>query len=91
MAEIKIEKNPEQDRLDELGVFDWAVWTKEISEFPWSYDAQETCYLLEGNVIVTPENGEPVEFGKGDLVTFPQGLSCTWNIRSNVKKHYRFE
>ncbi|HDY70266.1 MAG TPA: DUF861 domain-containing protein [Nitrospirae bacterium] len=26
---------------------------------------------------VTPDNGEPVEVGKGDLVTFPAGMSCT--------------
>jgi len=31
-----------------------------------------------------------VTFGKGDLVTFPRGLSCTWDIRNPVKKHYNF-
>ena len=29
---------------------------------------------------VTPDGGDPVEFGKGDLVTFPEGMSCTWEI-----------
>ncbi|MBT4819744.1 MAG: DUF861 domain-containing protein [Lentisphaerae bacterium] len=42
------------------------------------------------DVVVTPDGGEPVEFGKGDLVTFPKGMSCTWMIRTDVKKHYRF-
>ncbi|MFP3875020.1 MAG: cupin domain-containing protein, partial [Thiohalophilus sp.] len=27
----------------------------------------------------------------GDLVTFPAGMSCTWEIREPVKKHYDFE
>ena len=40
--------------------------------------------------MVTPEGGEPVKVGKGDLVTFPTGMSCTWKIRKDVKKHYRF-
>jgi uncharacterized cupin superfamily protein len=31
-----------------------------------------------------------VEVGQGDLVTFPQGMSCTWKIRKDVRKHYRF-
>ncbi|HBX43168.1 MAG TPA: hypothetical protein DEH27_04975 [Deltaproteobacteria bacterium] len=37
-----------------LGVFSWPVWEKEVSGFPWAYEDRETCYLLEGDVIVTP-------------------------------------
>jgi uncharacterized cupin superfamily protein len=88
MHEITVEKNPGQARLDELGVFDWSIWTKEESEFPWSYDTAETCYFLEGDVVVTPDGGKPVTMGKGDLVTFPPGMSCTWKIRKAVRKHY---
>lgn len=88
--EIKIERQPSQERLNQLGVSSWPIWTKEVSEFPWTYDEQETCYFLEGDVVVTPDGGEPVEMGKGDLVTFPAGMSCTWTIRSNVRKHYQF-
>jgi uncharacterized cupin superfamily protein len=91
MSEIKVERNPEEGRLNALGVPGWPIWTKEASEFPWSYDAQETCYFLEGDVVVTPEGGDPVEVGKGDLVTFPKGMSCTWKIRKDVRKHYTFE
>ncbi|NEP33361.1 cupin domain-containing protein [Moorena sp. SIO3B2] len=86
---ILIER-PSQDHLDNLGVSDWPIWTKEVSEFPWTYDEQETCYLLEGEVVVTPDGGEPVQIAKGDLVTFPAGMSCTWKIISNVRKHYQF-
>jgi uncharacterized protein len=89
--EIKIERQPSQERLNELGVFKWAIWTKEKSQFPWTYDSQETCYFLEGDVTVTPEGGEAVQMGKGDLVTFPSDMICTWEIRSDVKKHYTFD
>lgn len=58
--------------------------------YRWTYDESETCYFLEGDVVVTPETGEPVEVGKGDLVTFPPGMSCTWEVRNAVRKHYRF-
>ena len=91
MSEIRIERNVNKERLDELGVTEWGIWEKEASEFPWYYDAQEICYLLEGDVVVTPENGESVEFKKGDLVIFPKGMSCTWEIRQDVRKYYRFE
>ena len=91
MAKITVEHQPAQERLQDLDVFEWPIWTKEASEFPWFYDAQETCYLVQGDVVVTPDDGEPVEIREGDLATFPQGMSCTWKIRSAVKKHYRFE
>ncbi len=87
---ITVESNPDQARLESLGVFSWPTWSKEASEFPWSYDAQETCYFLEGDVVVTPEGGEPVKMGKGDLVIFPAGMSCTWEILADVNKHYQF-
>ncbi|MFC1497701.1 cupin domain-containing protein [Verrucomicrobiota bacterium] len=90
MSEIKVEHNPGEERLGGIGVKEWPIWTKETSEFPWEYDNQETCYFLEGDVMVTPEGGAPVEMGKGDLVTFPQGMKCKWEIRKDVKKHYNF-
>lgn len=46
------------------------MWDKGISSFPWSYGEAETCYLIAGCVEVTPEGGEPVVIGKGDLATF---------------------
>jgi len=87
---IHIENQPSKERLEALGVANWQIWTKEVSEFPWTYGDRETCYLLAGEVTVTPENGEPVSFGEGDLVVFPAGMSCTWKISRAVKKHYRF-
>lgn len=91
MQGIRVENNPTRQRLDQLGVFEWGIWSKEISVFPWTYDREETCYFLAGEVVVTPEGGEPVAMGEGDLVVFPAGLSCTWDIRREFCKHYRFD
>jgi len=87
---IEIEKSPDEQRLTSLGVKSWPIWTKEQSEFPWHYDDTETCYFLEGEVEVTPAGGAPVVLGQGDLVTFPQGMDCTWKVRQPVRKHYTF-
>ena len=87
--EIKIEKlSPEQ--LKKIGVLSWPIWQKEVSRFPWSYDSTEECYLLDGEVTVETGDGERVSFRKGDFVTFPKGLSCTWIIKKPVRKHYNF-
>ena len=91
MSDIVIEKNPSPQKLEQLGVNQWGIWEKEASEFPWTYDATETCYFLEGDVVVTPDGGEPVQMGKGDLVTFPRGMSCRWHIKEDVRKHFMFE
>jgi uncharacterized cupin superfamily protein len=91
MENIQVEHHPDSDKLDKLGVFSWPIWTKEVSEFPWSYDVPETCYFLEGEVAVMMDGEKPVEIGKGDVVTFPAGLSCTWKIKKDVKKHYQFQ
>jgi len=88
--EILREHNPSPMKLEVLGVYDWPVWRKEKSTFPWTYTEQETCYFLKGRVIVTPEGGEPQAFGRGDLVTFPKGMNCTWEILEDVEKHYDF-
>ena len=91
MNEVNIEHNPSETRLMELEVPRWPIWDKEISVFPWQYESTETCYFIEGEVIVTPDGGEPVKMGKGDLVTFPEGMSCIWDIKQPVKKHYAFD
>ncbi|MGB2599422.1 MAG: cupin domain-containing protein [Candidatus Omnitrophota bacterium] len=89
MDRIRIEK-PDSKKLEELGVDSWPIWEKEASRFDWSYDEQETCYILEGKAKVEPEGGEPVEFGAGDLVTFPKGMNCVWEISNPIRKHYKF-
>lgn len=91
MSDITVSRHPDPETLEALGVRSWPIWTKEVSTFPWTYDASETCFFLEGEVVVTPEAGEPVTVGAGDLVTFPSGMSCTWQVRQPVRKHYRFD
>jgi hypothetical protein len=88
--QIQIEHQPSEEKLKKLEIFSWPIWTKEVSEFTWTYDLSEACYFLEGDVVVTPDRGIPVEMGKGDFVRFPAGMSCTWKIRKAVKKHYSF-
>lgn len=90
MDPILVEHNPSPMKLDVIGVYDWPIWNKEPSTFSWTYDQKETCYLLEGEAVVTPTDGEPVTIIEGDLVMFPAGMSCIWEIRQAVSKHYRF-
>ncbi len=68
----------------------WPTWSKEVSEFPWSYSEKETCLILSGRAEVEGADGEKVEFGAGDWVVFPVGLNCTWRVIEPIDKKYRF-
>lgn len=85
---IKVEKLDEE-QLRKKGVYSWPTWEKEKSRFDWTYDSIEQCYFLEGDVTVETAEGK-VQIEKGDFVTFSKGLSCIWDIRKPVRKHYRF-
>ncbi|MCM8790351.1 MAG: cupin domain-containing protein [Candidatus Omnitrophica bacterium] len=88
--DIKIERLSDAE-LKKMGVFSWPIWEKEVSRFDWQYDSQEQCYFLNGKVTVETRDGRSVTFGKGDFVTFPKGLACTWDVKEPVKKHYNFK
>ncbi len=87
---MKIEiRKPDNKELEKLNVKSWPIWEKEPSKFDWYYDEKETCYIIEGKVKVSTEK-ETVEFGAGDLVIFPAGLSCVWEISQKIRKYYKF-
>lgn len=88
VAGIKVER-PSAERLQQLKVSSWPIWTKEPSTFDWFYGEEETCYFLDGQATVKTGQGA-VTIGTGDLVTFPKGLRCTWQVTQAVRKHYRF-
>ncbi|EEF34185.1 conserved hypothetical protein [Ricinus communis] len=89
---VKIEKNPSQSKLDELGVTTWPKWSGQPSKIPWTFKTTETIYLLEGKVKVSVDGYEgSFEIGAGDLVVFPKGMKITWDVLEAVSKHYSLE
>jgi uncharacterized cupin superfamily protein len=91
ISQITVEKNVSQIKLDAIGVNKWPTWRKEVSTFEWSFPEQEIAYILEGDCIITPLDGLPVSFGKGDLVTFPAGLKASWQVLTPLHKHYQLD
>ena len=88
MEDVIIEKLTE-DEIASRGIRSWPVWEKEISRFPWMYDATEECLILEGEITVETSRGR-FNLLPGDFVTFRKGLQCTWDISQPVRKHYNF-
>lgn len=90
-GEILVEHKPSPMKLEVIGVYDWPIWKKEVSTFDWEYSQQETCYVVRGEFTVTPEGGSPQSFKRGDLITFPAGMKCVWEITRDVEKHYDYQ
>lgn len=88
MSEIKI-LQPSKDELDKLGIDKWSSWECDPSEFDWQYPDQETAYVFKGKVVVTAADGSKVEIGQGDLVVFPKGLKCHWQVLERIEKVYK--
>lgn len=82
-----IVKKPNDEEIKEMKRE--PIWEKEISTFPWYYEEKETCLILYGEASVKTKH-ETVSFKPGDLVIFPEGLDCTWEIKVPIRKHYRF-
>lgn len=88
MNKVVIQKLSRQE-LEKKGVFEWPVWEKEVSRFPWTYSETEEFYVIEGEVVLETEEGN-FTFKQGDFVTLKEGLVCTWDIKSAIRKYYNF-
>ena len=88
MSEVLVTKLSEEE-VNKKGIKSWPIWGKEISRFPWTYSGNEDCFIIEGEIIVETEGGN-YNIKSGDFVTFPDGLTCVWDIKKPVKKYYKF-
>ncbi len=48
----------------------------------------ETMMLIDGEVTITPLDGEAVELGEGDVFVLPKGWSGRWDVSETVRKLY---
>ncbi len=88
MSEIMKEK-PTKEEINKM-LKSWSTWTCEPSTFDWEYFDTETCYIIEGEVTVETDTGK-VDIKPGDLVTFPKGLKCVWDVKKPIRKVYTFK
>ena len=73
----------------QYGIKNWPIWECEPSNFTWNYNEKEICLIIEGEATIRTEGGESYFIKSGDLVEFPLGLYCEWQITKSIKKHFR--
>lgn len=85
---IVVEHNPSPAKLDVLYVDAWPIDATAPSTFTRHYDQREMVYLLTGAATVTPDGGAPVALKARDLAIFAKGVTCTWTVRTAMRKHH---
>jgi uncharacterized cupin superfamily protein len=67
-----------------VGLWDSTPFDSKMAPFPW----HEFVLLLEGEIVITEEDGTVNRFVKGDTFFLPKGTICSWKTTGYVKKYY---
>lgn len=64
-----------------LGVWECTPgrWVRQVKQ-------AEFCHFLSGKAIFTPEDGEPITLGAGDVAHFPENSRGVWEILETSRK-----
>lgn len=72
------------------GEFKCGVWESGTGSwrtvFP--HTKEEYFYVIEGQVRLTADGGEPYDLGPGDAAVIPAGFIGTFEVVKPVRKHY---
>lgn len=52
------------------------------------YPYDEYCFMLEGELTVTSEDGATEVFGAGDAFLLPRGFRGVWSMPKGIRKYY---
>jgi uncharacterized cupin superfamily protein len=61
------------------------VWDCTAGEFDWTFAADETVHILQGEVVIDDGAG-PRPLRPGDVALFHAGSTCRWRVPAYVKK-----
>ena len=63
-------------------------WAATPGTYHATYAALELVHMIEGQITITPEGGEPVTIGPGDAFVVEKNFVGTWKIEKEVFKHF---
>jgi len=64
------------------------IWECTAGPSYWVQEENEVIYVLSGTLTVTPDGGQPVTLGPGDVAVFPRGGHGPWELHETVRKVY---
>lgn len=91
-AEKLLAGNPKQQvwlqYTDPSGKYFVGTWASEPGKWRIAYTEEEYCELLEGESVISDENGNAVTVTKGDRFVIPRGFRGTWEVRAPTRKYF---
>jgi uncharacterized cupin superfamily protein len=89
---VKVEGNPTMTTWIEYTKEDGSIisgcWEATPGTYRAVYKSWEYIHMLQGKVIITPDDGEPVTVMAGDAFVIEDGFKGTWEIQEKVFKHF---
>ena len=64
------------------------IWECTPGKVSMTYDEWEFCHFIEGEAILTNQDGKSWTLKAGDGFIIPAGFSGTWETIKKVRKHY---
>ena len=73
---------------NQTGALTAGVWQSTPGKWQAFVDRDEFCYIIEGHVILTNDEGHAQTFKTGDAFLIPNGFRGTWEVVETTRKHY---
>lgn len=71
------------------GSIETGIWECDAGVFHSRFEHHgELILILAGEMVCTPDGGEPFTLAEGDACTFPRGWSGEWNVLRPIRKLY---
>ena len=70
------------------GRFNSGIWECEPGAWRVIFSESEFCHLIEGEIIVSGDDGSERTFRAGDGFVSPAGFTGVWNVTKRTKKYY---
>ena len=87
-----IDGNPKQSvwlcYSDSTEAFFVGNWASEVGKWNISYTEEEYCEILEGENVITDQDGNSVTVRTGDHFVIPSGFVGTWEVVEPTKKRF---
>jgi uncharacterized cupin superfamily protein len=64
------------------------IWEATPGAWRVRYDEWESCTLLAGHSVVTPDGGASIDLRPGDTLVIEPGFSGIWEVRETTRKTY---
>ena len=64
------------------------IWESTPGTVAVSYVEWEFCHFIQGEAVLTREDGKQWRLKRGDAFIIPAGFKGTWQTVRKVKKHY---